>query len=181
MRAVVVSLFVLGVAVLPAHAQDVLPSRTLELPLALVIPPPLVDFDLLDQQEEEFVQQHAVPDKDPHTIFAIKTHVGGAFGWDNGNPHGSIGLYLTVAEWGRWNFGVPAAALGFSRYHVFDRQVGRAVQKDEMTVMVSMASVHYRLGYIRSWGLNWYINLEQMYDMRTNMAGSQYGISFSRK
>lgn len=180
MRVFVSTLFVLAVAA-AAHAGDVLPSRTLDLPLALVIAPPLIDFDLLDRQQEEFAKEHQVPDTDPHSFFVVKTHIGGAAGWDNGNPHGSIGIYLTVAEWGRWNFGIPAAALGFSRYRQYDQRTGRAIQKDEMTVMLSMASVHYRLGYIKSWGLNWYINLEQMYDMRTNMAGSQYGITFSRK
>jgi hypothetical protein len=34
---------------------------------------------------------------------------------------------------------------------------------------------------VPSLGMNWYINLEQIFDMRQNMAGSQIGITFSRK
>jgi hypothetical protein len=179
--AVVMSICFLLSAAAPAFADDVLPSRDLELPLALPVTPPLLNFDLIDLQVAEFNRQHPVLDQEPHSMFDIKTHVGGAAGWDNGNPHASIGLYLTIAEWGRWNFGVPAAALGFGRYREYDSRQGQAVLKDGLTVIVSMASVHYRVGYIKSFGLHWYINLEQIYDMRNNMSGSQFGLSFSRK
>jgi hypothetical protein len=168
-------------AAVPAFADEVLPSRILDLPLAQAVTPPLLNFDLIDLQTAEREQQHPVLDKDPHSMFDVKTHVGGAAGWDNGNPHASIGLYLTIAEWGRWNFGVPAAALGFGRYREYDSRLGQAVMKDGLTVIVSLASVHYRVGYIRSFGLHWYINLEQIYDMRNNMSGSQFGLSFSKK
>jgi len=29
--------------------------------------------------------------------------------------------------------------------------------------------------------MNWYLNLEQIYDLRYNMTGSQFGISLSNK
>ena len=172
---------VLLLAAAPAFASDVLPSRDLELPMAMAVTPPLLNFDLIDLQIEDQSRQNPVHDTDPHSRFEIKRHVGGAAGWDNGNPHGSIGLYMTVAEWGRWNFGVPSAALGFGRYRVYDQRLNRAVMKDGVSLIVSMASVHYKMNYIRTFGVNWYINLEQIYDLRTNMSGSQFGVSFSRK
>src|SRR5262245_17635196 len=181
MRVTVVSMFVALCAAVPAFAQEPLPAKPLELPLAMDVTPPLLNFDLIDLQVAEQERAHPILDADPHSMFVIKTHVGGAAGWDNGNPHASIGLYLTIAEWGRWNFGVPAAELGFGRYREYDHRIGQAVQKDGLTVIVSMASVHYRVGYIKSFGLHWYINLEQIYDMRNNMSGSQFGLSFSKK
>jgi hypothetical protein len=47
--------------------------------------------------------------------------------------------------------------------------------------MVSITSAHYRVGYVRAWGLNAYLNLEQVFDIRENRIGSQFGLSFSRK
>jgi hypothetical protein len=47
--------------------------------------------------------------------------------------------------------------------------------------MISLASVHYRVGYVHSLGSNLYINLEQVFDARHNLPGSQFGLSFSRK
>ena len=38
-----------------------------------------------------------------------------------------------------------------------------------------------RVGYLRAWGLHAYINLEQVYDLHANQAGSQFGLSFSSK
>jgi len=34
---------------------------------------------------------------------------------------------------------------------------------------------------VQSLGMNWYLNLEQIYDLRYNMTGSQFGISLSNK
>jgi hypothetical protein len=53
--------------------------------------------------------------------------------------------------------------------------------RNQPTVFVSLASVHYRVGFVRAIGLNGYINLEQVYDLRHNMSGSQFGVSFSSK
>jgi hypothetical protein len=44
-----------------------------------------------------------------------------------------------------------------------------------------VASAHYRAGYIKALGVNWYVNLEQVFDVHASRAGSQLGVSFSRK
>ena len=181
MRVLVAVMFVLSAAAEARAADDVLPSRNLVFPPVLLVEPQPVDFDLIDAQAEARDRQRHVPDVDLHSIFQIKRHIGGAAGFDNGNPHASIGLYLTVAEWKRWNVGVPAAELGFGRYSVYDPRLGQSVMKDRLTLMVSLASMHYRMGYLKTFGVNWYFNLEQIYDLRNNMAGSQFGLSFSRK
>ena len=95
--------------------------------------------------------------------------------------HGSLGLYVTVAEWGRWNFGVPSPEIGFGNYPEYDPRQRRYTSKDQATIFISLASVHYRVGYLRSLGLNWYIDFEQIFDMHENQPGSQVGLSFSRK
>ena len=43
--------------------------------------------------------------------------------------------------------------------------------KDQIAFFVSLASAHFRAGYIRAWGLNWYVNLEQVFDMKANRGG----------
>jgi len=95
--------------------------------------------------------------------------------------HGSLGFYLTVAEWKRWNFGVMSPGLGFGRYTAYDPQRKQSLTKNESTLFISLVSMHYRMGYLRSLGVHWYINVEQIYDMRQNMPGSQVGVSFSTK
>jgi hypothetical protein len=164
----------------PLYADEPLPSRTLNLPLAIVTGAQPASFDLVDLRAQAR-QPAARRDSEPHSIFTIKSHVGVAAGYDNGVLHGSAGFYLTVAEWGRWNFGVPSPGLGFGRYPTYDTKRKLAFTKDESTIIVSLASVHYRVGYIRTLGVNWYINLEQMFDMRRNTPGSQAGLTFSRK
>jgi hypothetical protein len=164
----------------PLYADEPLSSRTLNLPLAIVTGAQPASFDLVDLRAQAR-QPAARRDSEPHSIFTIKSHVGVAAGYDNGVLHGSAGFYLTVAEWGRWNFGVPSPGLGFGRYPTYDTRRKLAFTKDESTIIVSLASVHYRVGYIRTLGVNWYINLEQMFDMRRNTPGSQAGLTFSRK
>jgi hypothetical protein len=165
--------------VTPAFAEDVLPSRSLDLPIALVIDAPK-SFDLLDFREDARLPP-PVPESTPNSFFVVKQHVGFAGGYDNGNAHASVGFYITVAEWGRWNFGVPSFEVGVGRYPVYDRLTNRSFMKDQIAFFVSLASAHYRAGYIRAWGLNWYLNLEQVFDMKANRGGSQFGISFSTK
>jgi hypothetical protein len=162
-------------------ADELLPSRTLSLPPAIVTGAEPASFDLVDWRAH--ARQPAAPrrDTEPHSMFVIKSHVGIAAGYDNGVLHGSAGFYLTVAEWGRWNFGVPSPALGFGRYPTYDERRKQAFTKDESTIIVSLASVHYRVGYIRALGVNWYINLEQIFDMRRNTTGSQAGLTVSRQ
>jgi hypothetical protein len=168
-------------AAAPASADGLVPSRVLLLPPALVQNIDPVNFDLLDARDElrEEASRHA--EADPHTVFVVKRHIGASAGYDNTVIHGSVGLYLTVAEWGRWNFGVPSLGIGLGRYPIWDRAQKQAIRKSQATVFVSVASVHYRVSYLRSLGVNWYVNLEQVYDLRYNMSGSQFGISFSSK
>ena len=64
---------------------------------------------------------------------------------------------------------------------MYDAKRKETIQKDQAALFISLASVHYRMSYVPSLGANWYINLEQIYDLRTNMSGSQFGVSFSRK
>ena len=163
----------------PVFADDVLPGRPLDLPFAIVIEPP-ISFDLLDFREERRLPP-PVTDAPSHSIFAVKQHIGFAGGYDNGSSHASVGFYITVAELGRWNFGVPSFEVGVGRYPAYDRIANRTFMKDQVAFFVSLASAHFRAGYIRAWGLNWYVNLEQVFDMKANRGGSQFGISYSRK
>jgi hypothetical protein len=165
----------------PLLADDVLPGRTLSLPLAVVSSVEPASFDLLELRDHARHPPAPSAETEPRTIFVIKHHLGVAAGYDNGIVHGSFGYYITVAELGRWNFGVPSPAIGFGRYPVYDAKRQRTYMQEESTVFVSLASVHYRVGYLESFGVNWYVNLEQVFDIRRNMAGSQVGLTFSRK
>jgi hypothetical protein len=166
-----------------ARADEALPSRPVDLALIAALPgEPPVSFDLVDFRAEARVALVPVKvDSTPHTIFQVKQHIGIAGGYDNGSPHGSIGFYITVAEWKRWNLGVPSIEVGVGRYPAYDARLNQAFMKEEFAFFVSMASAHYRAGYIRPWGVHWYVNLEQVFDVHANRAGSQLGISFSRK
>ena len=168
----------------PAFAEDRLPARPIDVPFAVVPDHGPWSFDLLDFREEARLErEHATlkSDVDPHTFFIVKHHIGVAGGYDNGIAHGSIGYYLTVAEWGRWNFGVPSVEIGIGRYPTVDRASQRAIMKDQLTFLVSITSAHYRVGYVRAWGLNCYLNLEQVFDLHESRTGSQFGLSFSTK
>src|SRR5262245_21537107 len=164
-----------------ATPAEPLPSRDLLLPLVIVQNIDPISFDLMDVREEDRFEAQNIKNENPHSKFVIKRHLGASVGYDNTVLHGSVGLYLTVAEWGRWNFGIPSLGLGLGRYPIYDRSQRQATKESQATVFVSVASVHYRVGYLRSFGVNWYVNLEQVYDLRYNMSGSQFGVSFSTK
>ena len=164
-----------------APAEALVPSRDLLLPPAVVQNIEPVNFDLVDVRDALREEQRNTRDESPHTIFVVKRHLGMSAGYDNTIIHGSVGLYLTVAEWGRWNFGVPSLGVGLGRYPMYDRAHAQEMMKSQPTLFVSIASVHYRVRYLRSLGVNWYLNLEQVYDLRYNMTGSQFGFSFSNK
>jgi hypothetical protein len=157
---------------------DPLPSRT--LPTSLMVLPDAqgLNFDLYDVRAE-LTQPPIHNEGPPHSIFAIKRHIGLAAGYDNGIVHGSLGLYLTVAQIGRWNFGVTSPEVGFGRYREINQRTRQPLMKTESTVLISLASVHYRGGHIRSIGKDWYFTLEQIYDSRANLTGSQFGFSFA--
>jgi hypothetical protein len=165
-----------------AWADEALPARPLD-PVSVTLPPMQpINFDLVDLRAEERAARTPPPsDSEPHSIFVIKQHLGIAGGYDNGTAHASIGFYITVAEWKRWNLGVPGIEIGVGRYPAYDARLNQSFMKDEVAFFVSMASAHYRAGYIKAWGLNWYVNLEQVFDVHASRAGSQLGVSFSRK
>jgi len=157
-----------------------LPCRPLLLEPFVIPANNLVNFDLLDARAE-LSNPPAPSEEPPRSVFGIKRHVGLGAGYDSGVLHGSIGLYLTIAELGRWNFGIPSPAVGFGRAQEYDSRQKRAVAKTQSTILISLVSVHYRGGYLNSLGMNWYVNLEQVFDSRANLTESQFGFSFSRK
>ena len=159
-------------------AVEALASRSLPMsPFVLSADPPQ-NFDLYDVRAE-LKEPANYSEVQPHSIFAIKRHIGVAAGYDQGIVHGSIALYVTVAEWGRWNLGITSPGIGWGRYAVYDRRTRQTLMKTESTILISLASVHYRGGHIRSIGKDWYFTLEQIFDSRANLTGSQFGISFS--
>ena len=139
---------------------------------------PGLNFDLYDVRAD-LLEPTPHNEGQPHTIFAIKRHVGLAGGYDNGVLHGSLGLYLTVAQVGRWNFGVTSPEVGFGRYRETDLHTKQSSLRTETALLISLASVHYRGGHIRSIDKDWYFTFEQIYDSRANLTGSQFGFSFS--
>jgi hypothetical protein len=165
----------------PILADEPLPSTPLMFFPVVVAAADPTSFDLIDFRAEQRLETRSRLDVHPHSMFVIKQHVGIGAGYDNGVVHGSLGFYITVAEWGRWNYGIPSPALGFGRYPVYDAKRKQSFIKNESSLFISLASVHYRIGYLRSLGVNWYVNFEQIFDSRQNMAGSQVGFSFSTK
>jgi hypothetical protein len=166
----------------PAFADEALPSRIIAPGFSLLPAPAPLDLDLIDVRQEQRVA--VLPKKsdiESRTHFITKHHIGVAAGYDNGTAHGTVGYYLTVAEWGRWNLGVPSIALGLGRYPTYNARLNQSFMKEELGIFVSMASAHYRAGYISAWGMHWYVNIEQVFDVHANRAGSQMGISFSRQ
>lgn len=172
------------------HASQVdttapLAARDMSWPPVVVDSLEPVNFDLLDVRADERTNEQqragAQIDREPHSLFVIKRHIGLSGGYDQNIAHGSVGFYLTVAEWGRWNFGIPAVEFGFGRYPSYDESAQRVDWEDRPTVMLSLASVHYRVGYIQSLGAYWYINFERVHDVRFGLQGSQVGVSISRQ
>jgi hypothetical protein len=155
-----------------------LASRVVPISLFVIPDGRSVNFDLYDVRAE-LAEPVSHSEVESHTIFSIKRHVGFAAGYDNGVVHGSLGLYLTVAQLGRWNFGVTSPEIGFGRYREFNERTKQPFMKTESTILISLASIHYRGGHIRSIGKDWYFTLEQIFDSRANVTGSQFGFSFA--
>jgi hypothetical protein len=166
---------------IPLPLADLLVSRSLAVAPIVVPDVEPASFDLIDFRDAQRERILSYNDVVHRTMFGFKKHVGIATGYDNGIVHGSVGMYLTVAELGRWNFGVMAPELGLAHYTSYDERRRQAITKTDYTIFISLASVHYRVGYMPSIGMNWYVNLEQVYDVRGNVPGSQIGISFSSK
>src|SRR5262249_3185949 len=120
-------------AALASPSTTPLPSR--DLPVSLMVLPeaPGMNFDLWDVRAEA-TEPASHNEVQPHSIFSIKRHVGFAAGYDNGVVHGSLGLYLTVAQVGRWNFGVTSPEIGFGRYPEVNNRTRQSVMKTESTI-----------------------------------------------
>ena len=117
-----------------------LPGRFLDQALAGLPAPQPISFDLVDLREEERAEARAVlappkSDATPHSFFVIKQHIGIAGGYDNGSPHGSIGFYITVAEWKRWNLGVPSIEVGVGRYPAYDARLNQAFIEGRVRIL----------------------------------------------
>lgn len=163
-----------------ATASPAEPLQSRAVPISLFVIPESQpeNFDLRDVRDE-LKAPASYSEVQPHSIFGIKRHLGLAAGYDQGIVHGSLGFYITVAEWGRWNFGITSPEFGFGRYRVYDERTKQMFMKTQSTILISLASVHFRGGYLRSINKDWYFNLEQVFDARDNLNGSQFGISFS--
>src|SRR5262245_29173969 len=125
----------------PQAPADAVPSRDLALPLVVVQNVEPVSFDLVDFRDDQREEKRNIQVEDKHSKFVIKRHVGASVGYDNSIVHGSVGLYMTIAELGRWNFGVPSVAFGLGRYPTYSRSEERATMQNQPTVFVSVASV----------------------------------------
>src|SRR5262245_23594519 len=76
-----------------ARADEPLQGRFVDLTLIATLPGPQpMSFDLVDlRADERAALIPAKSDKEPHSFFQVKQHVGIAGGYDNGSAHGSIG------------------------------------------------------------------------------------------
>jgi len=157
------------------------------------LPPDSPDPDASCQQYEQlktydFVAEtirqeiaQAKPEQETHTRFALKHHWGFGLGYDNQMVHGSVGMQVTVAEWGRWNYGVLGASLGFIRRSAVDSRTNRSYAKSDASLFITIASASYRIKYVPSLGMHWYVDFAQIYDMTHNMPVSQFGFSVAKK
>lgn len=125
------------VAVLLAPVSNQLPPTEVlvsrPMAMALIVLPDVapISFDLVDFREEQRDQTLSSHDVEQRSRFGIKKHIGIASGYDNGILHGSVGLYLTVAEFGRWNFGAMAPEIGLARYTLYDERRRQPVTKTD--------------------------------------------------
>ena len=148
------TIVVLLASLTPCLAEDRLPSRPIEVPLAAVPDHGPWSFDLIDfRAGQRLLRLTPKADLDPHSVFVVKHHLGLAGGYEN----------------------------GVGRYPAVDRKTQRAFMQEQMTVLVSLTSAHYRVGYVSAWGLHCYLNLEQVFDLHESRTASQFGLSFSTR
>jgi hypothetical protein len=173
----------------PDEARAPLPSREIaRQPFVLDVADledwALADFDAIDAATEAARQAKWVKNVEnpAKSLWAIKQHWDiGWIGVNGGMLHGTIlGTHLTVAEWGRWNFGTPGAGIGFLRHATYNQYTKQTLTREDFTFIANI-SISYRLGYIKAFGYNAYLNFANTYDLRFNFPSSQIGLSFSRK
>jgi hypothetical protein len=136
-----------------------------------------------DWLNDRLTQQFAVKkaEKPEHSIFNFKRHWGFGLGYDNRMIHGSAGMQMTIAEWGRWNYGTLGASLGFMRTSKLDEKTQRPIANNDLSLFITLASASYRIKYVKSLGYYWYVDFAQIYDMTHSVVGSQFGFSLSKK
>ncbi len=184
-----------AVCVFTAHlaaqtsSAPVLPSRSIPIaPFSIsvddLIDWSLADFDAMDARAEAARKAAWTghPENPAKSLWAIKHQWDiGWLGFNGGVLNGTIiGTHLTVAEWGRWNFGTPGVALGFLRHAKFNEYTGQSVMVDDLTFLANI-SISYRLGHLQTFGYTAYLTFANTYDLRFNYPSSQIGFSFSRK
>lgn len=186
--AVALCVFAGPVYAAPASATA-LPSRAIATtPFVLdvdgLIEWSLADFDAMDAQADAARQAAFAksPENAAKSLWAIKHQWDiGWLGFNGGILNGTIlGTHLTVAEWGRWNFGTPGVGLGFIRHADYNRYTKQSVMKDDLTFLANI-SISYRLRQIKSLGYTAYLTFANTYDLRFSYPSSQIGFSFSRK
>jgi hypothetical protein len=120
-------------------------------------------------------------DKVEHTHFGLKRHWGFGLGYDNKAIHGSIGMQITVAEWGRWNYGILGASVGFIKNTELNPKTHESLTKNDISLFITIASASYRIKYVPSIGMYWYVDFAQIFDVTHTLPGSQFGFSLAKK
>ena len=72
-------------------------------------------------------------------------------------------------------------SLGFVQRPAVDSRTGREFSRTEPSLFVPIASASYRIRYLESIGMYWYVDAAQIYDVTHSMPLSQFGFSLSRK
>jgi hypothetical protein len=161
--------------------EAVLPSTPVPFVPFTISGTDLVNFDVLDVRVENAKRISNQSEDSAHSLWVPKQQWDvGWMGVSGNTLHGTIlGTHMSVAEWGRWNFGTPGVGLGFIRRSVYDVRTKRALPRKDVTCIMSL-SVSYRLRYIRTLGRYAYLSFANTYDLRFNIPSSQIGLSFSR-
>ena len=155
-----------------------LPCRPLLLEPFVIPANNLVNFDLLDARAE-LSNPPAPSEEPPRTVFGIKRHVGLGAGYDSGVLHGSIGLYLTIAELGRWNFGIPSPAVDSAeRKNTLQAEAGggeNAVNDSDQPGVHPLPALHQ---FPR---MNCQTSTSSRFSIRAQTSPNRSSFSFSRK
>jgi hypothetical protein len=174
-------LSMIAVGLAAQGSDDVLPSIPIPFTPFVITGTDLVNFDILDVRAENAKHISNQDENSAHSLWTPKQQWDvGWLGVNGSTLHGTIlGTHMTVAEWGRWNFGTPGVGLGFIRHSVYDPGTKRALPREDLTCIINV-SVSYRLRYVRTLSRYAYLSFANTYDLRYNFPSSQFGLSFSR-